>query len=168
MARMSSKAPIISVKHYVHRTNTQLASGAIQNNVIAEGVVLPATANAFDVKQGAIVKAVYVEIWVGGAGLEGDSTQFLMCVEKISSDGPFMTFAQSLNLGAYPNKKNILYTTQGVLAGENSNTVSISRNWILIPKGKQRMGLSDKIVCNVIASGQNIDVCGIFTYKEYQ
>ncbi len=168
MARMTSKSPIVSVKHYVHRTNVQLSSGSIQNNVVAEAVVLPATAAASEVKQGAIVKAVYVEIWLGGAGLEGNSTQFSLTVEKISSAGPLMTFAQSLNLGAYPNKKNILYTTQGVLAGENSNTVPVIRNWVLIPKGKQRMGLSDRIMVNVAASGQNIDTCGIFTYKEYQ
>ncbi len=168
MARMFSKVPIISRKHYVHRTNVQLASGAIQNNVAVESVVAPATAAASEVKEGSVVKAVYVEIWLGGAGLEGDSTQFSLTIEKISSDGPLMTFAQSLNLGAYPNKKNIFYTTQGVLAGENANTIPVVRNWILIPKGKQRMGLSDKIVINIAASGQNIDTCGIFTYKEYQ
>ncbi len=168
MARMTSKALIVSRKHYVHRTNTQLSSGVIQNNIVVESVVSPATAAASEVKEGSIVKAVYVEIWLGGAGLEGDLTQFNLTLEKISSDGPLMTFAQSLNLGAYPNKKNIFYTTQGVLAGENSNTVPVIRNWVLIPKGKQRMGLSDRIVLNIAASGQNIDTCGIFTYKEYQ
>ncbi len=168
MARMSSKAPIVSRKHYVHRPNVQLASGTIQNNIVAEGVSGAADGAASECKEGSVVKAVYVEFWVGGAGLEGASTQFAMTVEKISSDGPLMTFGQSLNLGVYPNKKNILYTTQGVLAGENSNTVPISRNWILIPKGKQRMGLSDRIVVNIAASGQNIDTCGVFTYKEYQ
>ncbi len=166
--RTTSKSPIVSRKHYVHRSNTQLSSGLIQNNIVAEGVVSPATTLASDVIEGSIVKAVYVEMWLGGAGLEGNSTQFSLTVEKISSAGPVMTFAQSLALGAYPNKKNIFYTTQGVLAGENSNTVPVVRNWILIPKGKQRMGLSDRIMVNVAASGQNIDVCGIFTYKEYQ
>ncbi len=166
--RVSSKSPIVSRKHYVHRPNTQLSSGLIQNNIIAESVVAPATSLASEVIEGSIVKAVYVEMWLGGAGLEGNSTQFSLTVEKISSDGPVMTFAQSLSLGAYPNKKNIFYTTQGVLAGENSNTIPVIRNWILMPKGKQRMGLSDRIMCNVAASGQNIDVCGIFTYKEYQ
>lgn len=168
MARMSSKSPIVSRKHYVHRSNVQLASGVIQNNVIAEAVVSPATALASDVIEGSIVKAVYVEIWLGGAGLSGNSTQFNLTLEKISSSGPNMTFAQSLTLGAYPNKKNIFYTTQGVLAGEDVQTVPVIRNWVLIPKGKQRMGLSDRIMLNIAASGQNIDTCGIFTYKEYQ
>ncbi len=168
MARMSSKSPIVSRKHYVHRSNTQLASGVIQNNIVVESVVSPATAAASEVKEGSVVKAVYVEMWVGGAGLSGNSTQFNLTLEKISSDGPVMTFSQSLNLGAYPNKKNIFYTTQGVLAGEDVQTIPIIRNWVLIPKGKQRMGLSDRIMLNIAASGQNIDTCGIFTYKEYQ
>ncbi len=168
MARGTSKSPIVSRKHYVHRSNTQLASGVIQNNIVAEAVVAPATTLASDVQEGSILKAVYVEIWLGGAGLSGNSTQFNLTLEKISSDGPVMTFAQSLGLGAYPNKKNIFYTTQGVLAGEDVQTVPVIRNWVLIPKGKQRMGLSDRIMLNIAASGQNIDVCGIFTYKEYQ
>ncbi len=168
MARMTSKSPIVSVKHYVHRTNIVVASGTIQNNIVADGVVLPATANAFDVKQGVVVKAVYVEIWLRGSGLTGSSLQFILTVEKISSGGPLQTFAQSLNLGVYPNKKNILYTTQGVVSGQDTPSIPIIRNWVLIPKGKQRMGLSDRIVVNVTSSGQNLNVCGIFTYKEYQ
>ncbi len=168
MARMTSKSPIVSVKHYVHRTNVLLSSGSIQNNVIAEGVVLPATALASDVKQGAVVKAVFCEIWLLGKGLINSTTQFNLTVEKISSGGPIQTFAQSLNLGVYPNKKNIFYTTQGVLSGENQQSIPVIRNWILIPKGKQRMGLSDRIMLNVSATGQNINVCGVFTYKEYQ
>ncbi len=79
-----------------------------------------------------------------------------------------MTLAQSQNLGAYPNKKNILYTTQGILADANDGgpTIPLIRGWIKIPKGKQRMGLDDRIVVNITAVGA-LRLCGISTFKEY-
>jgi len=163
-------APINSNKHYVHRTNVQLASGAIQNNVIVDAVVAPATGNAFDVEEGSVVKAVYIEIWLASAGAAAATNQFSLTVEKLPNNLVAMTFAQSANLGAYTNKKNILYTTQGVLVSAASGTTSIPiiRQYILIPKGKQRMGLSDRLMVNISATGQPLNICGIFTYKEYR
>ncbi len=163
-------APINTIKHYVHRTNVSLASGAIQNNLVAESVVAPATANAFSVKEGSIIKAVWIEIWLlGGTSTADSTTQFNVTVEKLPGNTPVMTFANSSNLGAYLNKKNILYTTQGVLTGElnGPQSVPVIRGWIMIPKGKQRMGLDDRVACNIANTGVTLQVCGIFTYKEF-
>ncbi len=162
--------PINSVKHYVHRTNVTLASAAIQNNLVATSVVAPATGSAADVREGSVIKAIFVEIWLLGGTTSADTTtQFLIAVEKVPTSAILMTHAQSLNLGAYPNKKNILYTTQGVLTGElnGPQAVPIIRGWIMIPKGKQRMGLGDRLVVNIANTGVSLQICGIFTYKEY-
>ncbi len=78
-----------------------------------------------------------------------------------------MTYAQSLNLGAYPNKKNILYTTQGVIGGRDTQAIPVMRQWLLIPKGKQRMGLADKVEVTIASTGTAMQRCGIFTFKEY-
>ncbi len=163
------QAPINSIKHYVHRTNTAVASGALQTNVVAESVVAPATANAFSVKEASILKAVFIEVWLQNGLATGSTTQFILIVEKLPGNSVGMTAAQALNLGAYPNKKNILYVTQGNLTaqGVGGNSVSIIRNWVMIPKGKQRMGLDDQILVHIAPVGQTINVCGIFTYKEY-
>ncbi len=161
-------APIVSRKHYVHRTNVSLASGALTANLVADAVVAPATTNAFDVIEGSVIKAVHIEMWYRSGGVAGSTTQFILIVEKLPTGNPIMTAAQSLNLGAYPNKKNILYTTQGVIGGTDSNSVAVLRDWVLIPKGKQRMGLGDRIVVNVSTVGQAMNNCGLFTYKEFQ
>ncbi len=161
-------APINANKHYVHLSNNTLASGAISTVKQVESVVAPAAANSFEVEEGSVVKAIYIEIWLYGQGADGIDTQFFMCTMKKPSDAPDLTFAQSSNLGAYPNKKNILYTTQGVIGGTNNNSIPIIKNWLLIPKGKQRMGLGDQIVTYITSLGATVQRCGFSTYKEYR
>ncbi len=162
-------APINSIKHYVHRTNSGVGTGAIQTNIVADAVVAPATANAFSVHEGAIIKAVFIEFWVVNTGSTGNDTQFIMIIEKSPGGNAVMTAAEATNLGAYDNKKNILYVTQGNLTAEVDGGIAVPlfRNWIMIPKGKQRFGLGDRLFVHFEPVGQTCNVCGIFTYKEY-
>ncbi len=162
-------APINSIKHYVGLPLATITAGNVQNNELVDAQVAPASAAAEDVHEGSLVKAVFIEMWIVNDGASGLETQFTVALEKKPSDGPDMTFTNSQNLGAYPNKKNILYVTQGVLAPflNGQSSVPIIRNWVLIPKGKQRFGLGDQLVLNMSAVGQDIRRCGISTYKEY-
>ncbi len=168
MARHRMLAPITSIKHYVALTNTIIATGALLTTTIAEGVQAPATANAFSVLNGSIIKAIFIERWILGNDVTGNSGQFTLVVEKKPSDSPDITVTNMLNLGVYNNKKNILYTTQGIIGSsiDGSPGIPLIRGWIKIPKGKQRMGLGDKIDVTVNAVGP-LRVCGIVTYKEY-
>jgi len=168
--RRVMQAPINSIKHLVGQTQTTIVAGAISNRVIASAVVAPASALSTDVIQGAIIKAVYIEMWVQGNGAIGVSGAFNFTLEKIPANGPAMTFANSLNLTAYLNKKNILYTTQGLIASASvAQGVSVLRQWFAIPKGKQRMGLGDRLILNLSPiGGSDIQICGIYIYKEYR
>ncbi len=161
-------APINTVKHYVHKAVSVTASGALSTTNLVRAVVAPATANAANVKEGSIVKAVYIEMWINADTATGDDAQFVLIVERKPGNQTDMTAAQSTNLGAYPNKKNILYTTQGVLAAgiDGAQSVPVIRNWVLIPKGKQRFGLDDSLQVHVSAVGA-LKTCGIATFKEY-
>ncbi len=164
-------APINANKHYVGQTFATLASSAIVVKPIADAVVAPASSTAFDVEEGSVVKAIFVEIWLSGAGVTGQQISFSITVEKLPSNVAQMTFTQSANLGAYTNKKNILYTTQGILGSAESGNQSVPliRQWIAIPKGKQRMGLGDRLVLNISnLSTISINHCGMFIYKEYR
>ncbi len=162
-------APINSVKHYVPRPNVSLASGAGQGNVVVDAVVAPATAAASDVKEGAVVKAVHLEYWLWGGGTTGVDTQFVIVVEKTPSGGTAIGAAQMLNMGAYQNKKNILYQSQGVIGAgvDGSQAIPVIRDWLLIPKGKQRFGFGDRLVVSFTTVGSAIQICGQATYKEY-
>ncbi len=159
--------PINTVKHYVQTSIGVIATGVLESIPIVNAVVAPATGTSADVKEGSVVKAVYIERWLSGNLLD-QTTQFTLTVEKKREQEPVMTFAQSQNLGAYPNKKNILYTTQGVVNSIQSGapTVPVIRQFMLIPKGKQRFGLDDQLVVN-IAAIVSLVRCGVATFKEY-
>ncbi len=162
-------APINAVKHYVHRTNATVASAALQTNLVVTAVVAPATGAAFEVEEGSIIKAVHFELWIIGTNGSAVETQFIIIIEKIPGNGVPMTAAQALNLGAYPNKKNILWTSQGLVTTDLvGQAIPIIRDWVLIPKGKQRFGLDDQLVIHVAPIGFQVNVCGLFTYKEYR
>jgi len=158
-------APINSIKHYVPRASAVVLTGAIANDVLVHAIVAPATTFTSSVIQGAVIKAIYIERWFSSNEAIGSETQFVFTVEKKREDETAMTNAQALNLGSYPNKKNILYTTQGIVTPGQS--VPIIRQYILIPKGKQRFGLDDQLVVNTAAVGE-LQTCGISTYKEYR
>ncbi len=168
MRHRGLRAPINTIKHYVPQTSTLLTSGNIVNNTLAEAVVAPATSFTFEVREGSLIKAIYVERWLVGAGVTGTVSAFTLTVEKKRVSETDMTVAQSLNLQGYPNKKNILYTTQGILSTtiDGATTIPVIRGWIKIPKGKQRFGLADQIMVNTSTVG-DLRLCGISTYKEW-
>jgi len=165
--RRKMLAPINTIKHYVHSTQLLITAGTISNDPIIVAVRAPATALSSEVREGAVIKAVYIERWLGG-NTAGNFHQFTLTVEKKRTTESDMTFSQSQNLGGYPNKKNILYTTQGVLGSidDGNQAVPVLRQYVLIPKGKQRFGLDDQLMVNIafISTGTR---CGIATYKEY-
>ena len=81
---------------------------------------------------------------------------------------PNATLSDITSMNSYANKKNILYTTQGVLGDTNSNPIPAMRGWFKIPKGKQRFGLGDKLNLNITSlTADGMENCGIFIYKEY-
>lgn len=163
-------APINANKHYVHRANTVVTSAAISAHTVVDATVAPATSNAQDVEEGSIVKAIHLEYWLLSNGATGSDCQFVFIIEKVPSNLASVTAAQILNLGAYTNKKNILFSSQGVIgaAVDGQGALPVFNSWILIPKGKQRMGLGDRIVCSFSPIGENTNFCGLATYKEYR
>ncbi len=164
-------APINSIKHYVHRTNLSRTSGQALNEIVVSAVTVAAEGAASnEVTEGSIVKAVHMDYWVLSDGATGTSTQFTAILEKVTNVLPGASAAELVNLGAYNNKKNILYSFQGNLgaAVDGQGTLPFIRDWFKIPRGKQRMGFGDRIILSLVSTGQTIEVCGLSTYKEYQ
>ncbi len=159
------KAPIHSEKHYRQITLSSATTLArnIEDLVTA---VAGASTTPITVQEGALVKAIFVELWAIGSV----SQQFFTVI-LVKLEGGFATpsFTNMTNLHDYQNKKNILYTTQGLASNDGiAAPIPLMRGWIKIPKGKQRMGLGDKITLVVASRGTaDIDYCGFATYKEY-
>ena len=158
------KSPINSEKHYRQVSVDATMGGTIKNNTIVVATETPA-GNQSECRIGAVIKAVYVEMWVMASAQNiGSQT---ISLEKRSGDSPLMTFAQAAQLHTYPNKKNILYVTQGLTGENDSNPIPVMRGWFNIPKGKQRFGLGDSLILNLSANVEDLQHCGLYIFKEY-
>ncbi len=162
------KAPINSIKHYVQIENATIASAAVGASELIDAVSQNLVANVSDVVEGSIIKAVFIEIWVKSNADAGADTKFQLIVEKIPQGNIAPTFAQMNNLMTYPNKKNVLLFSQGVIGDGTTQAIPVVRQWFKIPKSKQRFGLGDRFLVTVSATGFEINRCGFATYKEYK
>ncbi len=161
-------APIVSIKHYVNIEKQTPADGTRLSIQIVQGVAQTAVANNTDVVEGSIIKAVYLELWLKSNGTTGNEAKFQLVIEKVTSNQEPISFVQMNNLMSYPNKKNVLFVSQGVLGDLNTDSIPIVRNWFKVPKGKQRFGLDDEFFASVSATNATFDVCGIAVFKEYK
>ncbi len=161
-------APISSIKHYSQRSNAAVATGVALSHTAANAVAKGGSrSDPSIVEEGCVIKAVYLEYWICGT-LDGTTTQFTFVAYKLPSGQATATATNMGALGAWNNKKNILFSSQGVLPeGESSMSIPVIRQWVLIPKGKQRFGLGDQFMVTVFSVG-TLQFCGFATYKEYE
>ena len=159
------RAMVHSRKHYAPMSLSTTVGEDITNRNIVIVTQSPALDDPTQVEPGTTIKAVHVEIWVLGSAQ--NIASFLVTLEKLESGADSMSFANSANLHQYNNKKNILYTTQGIVGENDANPVPLLRQWIAIPKGKQRFALGDKLVLNISNFSNDINFCGMFIFKSY-
>ncbi len=160
------KPVIHSQKHYVQMSRATVATVSRVNIDIVLAVE-GTTANAVDeVIEGAVVKAVYVELWLLNSSVDGSDVVVLV---KTPEAGPGPTFGQLNGLGIFTNKKNILFTHQGLSSNNGvGNPIQIMGEWHKIPKSKQRFGLGDTLHLSIANNGPStLEFCGFATYKEY-
>ncbi len=161
-------APINSIKHYVQMENAVTADAARKTFDFVVAVVSPGVSSTAAVVEGAIIKAVYIEIWIKSNAVAGTEDKFQFLIMKLPSGASEPSFSEMNNLQAYENKKNIFYYSQGVLGDLTTNTIPVFRGWLKLPKGKQRFGLSDKLTIALSTTGSTLNSCGFATYKEYK
>ncbi len=159
------KNPINARKHYVQISLATVLAGAASTNQLVFAVAHPdVSANAFEVEEGAVVKAVFVEMWVRSGDTSPGTT--LVTLLKVP-DGQTPTFADMIALNSYNNKKNVFYHTQGLTNINSDSAIPFVRQWFKIPKGKQRFGLGDSLFLVVSAQALDNIICGFATYKSY-
>ncbi len=170
MARMVRRTlpPINSIKHYVGQPKASIVLGTSLTLEIVDVVPAPVSSQREKVNEGSVIKAVHFEYWVQLNGVSGNVGTFVMTIEKAPSGVIDPTFADMLNLGGYDNKKNILYTTEGLIGNKTDGpAIPVIRDWLKIPKGKQRMGLKDRLLVTFATVDVAMNICGVAIYKEY-
>ncbi len=162
-------APIVSIKHILNQEDAAIASGAVRVVPLVKAVAqLAAVSDPQDVVEGSIIKAVHIEHWFKSTAASGSGCKFQLVIEKVIGAQASVTFTQMNSLNLYPNKKNVLFISQGIVGDLNTRTIPIFNDWILIPKGKQRFGLDDELTMTVSSTNAASRSCGIVVYKEYK
>ncbi len=162
------KAIVKSKKHISQISQAEVGQGAVVESILVHAVEATAT-TPIQVEEGAIVKSCYVEFWVSqdSASIVGSYTIILI---KLPGAASAATTTNLAALHDYNNKKNILFTAQGLLTPNDGGQVPVLRGWYKIPKGKQRFGLNDRlslVIRNNNATAIDINFCGLAIYKEY-
>ncbi len=161
--------PIIhSKKHIFQISQSTVAQAVVANSsfvVALEG----APTSPQHIAEGASVKACYIEFWVSqdSASVVGSYT---LIVYKNPGGNALATTSSLAALHDYDNKKNILFTAQGLLTPNDGGQVPVVRGWYKIPKGKQRFGLGDTMVLalrNNNVTAIDLNFCGVILFKEY-
>ncbi len=160
------RATINSSKHIVQNSLGVIAAGAIGSTTLAAGVSVNAVNLSTEVRDGCVIKAIFLEEWLRGGDDAAGST-YIFILEKVSGDTTPPTVADMANLHAYHNKKNILFTSMGLINDDSSVATPVTRMWHKIPKGKQRFGLDDRIKIHILSQTGSTDFCGCAIYKEY-
>ncbi len=155
-----------STKHYVQFSITTVIGGAVGTGSIVQAVAVVDKNAPAEVEEGSTIKAVYFELWVRAGDTVGGSGQ--MIIYKSEGDTTAASAAELALLNDWENKKNILYTTQGLFNDQDADAIAVYKGWLKIPKGKQRFGLNDKLRFTLSAAGAiDLHFCGFATYKEY-
>ncbi len=161
---MRMRPKVHTEKHMIPTSPFNVAAAAIVGHTFVESVaVVDKNANT-EVEEGSTISAVYLEFWITAD--DTNVTNFQCTVEKLPSGRANMLIGESQALNDYTNKKNILWTSQGLLGGNGNNAIPVIRQWVKIPRGKQRMGLGDKLRINFAAGINGLEVCGMTIYKE--
>ncbi len=160
------KPVIHSQKHYVQISRSTVAAVSANTEDLIKSVEVQNKDALDEVEEGALVKAIYIELWLLNQSNDGSD---VIIVQKGTAAAATATFTQMNSLGTYVFKKNILFTHQGLSSNNGvGNPINVLRGWIKIPKSKQRFGLGDNLLLTIANNGASIlEYCGFATYKEY-
>lgn len=164
---MPTKSPIKSKKHYIQTTLASVSAGAIAH-VTAVTAIEGAMSAPDHVREGDVVKAAYFEYWLQQGTTSLGS--FTAIVYKCPGAASAASAADLAALHDWDNKKNVLYTTQGIAPANDANApLNIIKGWVQIPKGKQRFGLNDRLFLAIRNNNgaDAINYCGFVTLKSY-
>ncbi len=158
------RAPVQSLKHYVQVSLSTAAAGARVISDIAKATETAPSTSASEVRIGAVVKAIYIELWVRGQTNQG---AFQVAFGKASAGTTGPTFTNMGNMHDFVEKNNVLFFSQGLSADSNTFATPVMKGWYKIPKGKQRLALGQRWYISIAGLALAVDFCGMMVYKEY-
>ncbi len=155
---------VITRKHMPQFSLAVLASGARTNTTLIDAVAVLSKNTPSEVEEGSVISAIYCEFWIK----TNDSSEgtAIMIIEKIPAGATPPSVGSLASLDTYANKKNILHTFMGLTNNNVGVGMPMVRQWIKIPRGKQRFGLGDKLIISTLSQTGTLQICGFCIYKE--
>ncbi len=160
--------PVIHTKKHLFQISQSTVAQAIAVNVNFINTIEGASSAPDLIEEGALVKACYIELWLSQDSASTVGSYTVIVYKDPGGTNPALT-ADMAALHDYNNKKNILFTGQGLLTPNDGGQVPAMRGWYKIPKGKQRFGLGDRMritLRNNNLTAIDINFCGIVIFKE--
>ncbi len=161
------RAVINTTKHIVQSSLGTITAGNKTTVTVINSVAVSDKDAANEVQEGAIVSSVKMEYWI--ATNDASAGTNVVIVEKVPTGTSGATAADMALLQNYKNKKNILFTHQGLtnVALGVAMPLQIGKDgWLKIPKGKQRFGLGDSLKITFFTQTGTLKFCGFSLYKE--
>ncbi len=151
-------------KHIVQRSLFTIASGAVDNFFIANAKQAPVAATPQDIREGAKISAVYVEMWATSDDTAQGST--VVTLQKLMGGQTPPAAGNMAALDSWTNKKNILHTQMGLVGPNTQYPMPLLKGWFKIPKGKQRFSIDDRLTLTIFGQSNGMQCCGFFLFKE--
>ncbi len=157
---------INSAKHIVQQSIDTTAAGVVEVIEVLTTVGVNEASAANEVRDGAVVKAIYIEMWLRGNDAAVGSS-YIYVFEKSSGTEDDLAAGSIAALDDYSNKKNVFFISQGLINAVEGVATPVLRQWIKIPRSKQRMGRGDKLKLSIMSQSGSTLRCGLQIYKEY-
>ncbi len=155
---------VVTRKHIPQFSLQTLTAGARRNEDLISAVAVLAKNTSIEVEEGSIISAIYVEYWIKTN--DSSAGTAIATLEKLPAGATPPSVGSMAALDTYANKKNILHTFMGLTNPATGVSMPSIRQWVKIPKGKQRFGLGDKLVLTHLAQTGTLQTCGFCIYKE--
>jgi len=157
--------PVIQTRKHIVQIALASITGVGSTTITLSQAIEGAHATSIQVSEGSQVRAVYVELWLAQSAANIGSFTGILFKNPGGSNAP--SDANMAALHDWDNKKNILYTTQGITPNNTTLPMNFAKGWLKIPKGKQRQGLDDKIQISLRNNTtDDLNFCGFALYKE--
>ncbi len=162
-SRRSMRPVINSLKRSSIQVDT--VGTTLQNTIIAKAVDTPVTSVNNDVKNGCIIKAIWLSI--DFCGLAASGVQQSTGLYMFKNPGANLTTPGAFNTGTSNEKKYIIKEwSQMTMRNQDGNPPYHWEGWIKIPKRYHRMGTDDlwQLVYQCDSAAGHIKIQFIYKY----
>ncbi len=162
----NSLRPVNRIKH-VFDSQGATALGVDFDRKLIDTTDTPTLGISNSCETGSKVSSIYLKVEVVNTGVAGVLANAYMIIFK--NPGANLTLPGANTVGTDDNKRYVIHQEMVMLQMvDNSNPRTLFNGVIRIPRGYQRNGPNDELVCRVFSPGVELNICIQCHYKEFR